>query len=120
MDQTVKYALDAEGIDTAEAIERFSGYEDLFENFLMTFHKDVHMQQIRDAIANDDDAAGYDASHTMKGTAGNLSMQKLFELYDEQAQAFRHNPARARSIMPEIEDEYARITGVIRIILGEK
>ena len=91
--------LNALGVDTAEALDRVMGDEDLYEMMLGMF---VDTLQSSPVTPEEFDGGSLDdlirKVHTLKGTTGNLSLTPLFNGYNETLGLLRGGqigPARA-------------------------
>ena len=62
------------GIDYDDAMNRFMGNSELFENFLKSFKDDTSYAQLVKALEAKDVDAAFNAAHSLKGLSGNLSM----------------------------------------------
>lgn len=78
MDESRKKQLEAAGIDVGDALARFMNNEGLMMKFLLRFPQDQNYQRLCQAMEAQDAAAAYEAAHTLKGVAGNLSMKGLY------------------------------------------
>lgn len=106
--------LDA-GIDASEAIEkRFLGNEELYRKMLVRFPDDKNFELLESAVSQNDRKAALAASHTLKGTCGNFSMNVLFSLFSEQVRLFREEKWEdACGMMPEITEKYLKVIDAI-------
>lgn len=103
--------LEQAGINTDSAIRRFMGNEALYARMLRVFLDEKTFSELVEAISKDNRKAALDASHTLKGICGNLSMIRLFELFSEQVALMRaDNWDAAYGMMTEINENYAKIT----------
>lgn len=104
-----QYLLEA-GIDVEDALERFMGNETLMVKFLLRFPEDENFLRLKRALAAGDAGAAFTAAHTLKGVAGNLSMEKLFRQVDPLVEDLRsEHLAAATGRMPALEESYARV-----------
>lgn len=74
-----RYQLSKAGVSATEGIARFNGDKELYEETLKKFPNDDNYSKMCDAIEADDVTAAFRAAHSLKGVAGNLSMNRLFE-----------------------------------------
>lgn len=70
--------MEEAGIDVTDALARFMNNEGLMMKFLMRFPQDQNFQRLCKAMEEQDATAAYEAAHTLKGVAGNLSMKGLY------------------------------------------
>ena len=96
MDTLRKETLTAAGIDVDNALERFMGKDDFLERMLKKFAADVNYQRLVEAVERQDAEAALQASHTLKGMCGNLSIARGRPRYDapqHRYQGFPEAPA---------------------------
>lgn len=74
-----KEALASGGIDVEDALARTLGNEQLLTRLLHLFLEDPSLAALEDAFARGDARAAEEASHALKGTAGNLSIRSVHE-----------------------------------------
>ena len=79
MEEAAKRRLEAAGIDVDDALGRFLQNEALMMKFLGRFPADTSFPGCREAMARGDAAQAFEAAHTLKGVAGNLSLKRLYE-----------------------------------------
>ena len=107
MDASVREILLEGGIRVDEMLERCMGSEALLSRLLKKFPADISFSKLQDAFQNSDEEAALEASHTLKGVCGNLSVVDLFELLDLQVHLLRdHDWEGAFSMMPKISQRY--------------
>lgn len=75
---TVKECYDSAGADYNDALERF-GSEALIKKFSVKFLDDKSFLVLSEAIADKDAEKAFQAAHTLKGVAANLSFTSLYE-----------------------------------------
>jgi CheY-like chemotaxis protein len=82
-----------EGIDWHRAVTNLAGKMDLFIDLLSTFnHKhQTIIREIRDAIAKGDMTLAERLAHTLKGTAGYLAADEVYQAADEIENVIRLN-----------------------------
>lgn len=98
------------GINTDSAIKRFMGNEALYIKMLRKFLADDTFASLVQAVSQRCGESALSASHTLKGISGNLSMDRLFELFSQQVVLMRADKwDEAYSMMTEINENYAKI-----------
>lgn len=106
------------GIDTDILVERFLGNVALLKKFLKKFSEDQNFGKLETAIEQGDCEEAFTAAHTLKGVTGNLSMTALYQMISEQVEFLRSgNMEEAVKMMPDIKEEYERISGRLEEIL---
>ena len=107
MDSAVREILVSGGIDVDGMLDRCMGSEALLARLLKKFLADSSYARLEEAMQNGDEAAAMEASHTLKGVSGNLSITELFSSVTIQVQALRnHNMKEASAMMPNIKLKY--------------
>ena len=71
--------LKSAGIDYDSGVERFSGLDAVYQKFLRMFPDDPSYNNTIDAIKKEDYEGAFTSAHTLKGTAGNLSLSELYK-----------------------------------------
>ncbi len=71
--------LSEAGINVEEGIERFGGKQAVYEKFLYRFPKETLFSQMCDYIDKQDIKEAFAAAHSLKGQAGNLSINRLYD-----------------------------------------
>lgn len=90
MDQLeIKQILTDVGVDYNKGLERFVGNVALYHKFLAKFLDDTSYGEFVQALAAGDLEKAGKSVHTLKGTAGNLSLMNLFKAADKTVQAIR-------------------------------
>lgn len=119
MDQMVLLQkLDESGIDTKKAIERFMGNTALFLKFVRRLPDALRFDEIRSALAQEDDETFYMLVHTLKGTAANLSADELAEcvqaiLVEYRTSGFKHM-RKLEGLLREAETESENLSEILR------
>lgn len=119
MDENRKKDLQAAGIDVDEALERFMNNEALLMKFLLRFPEDQNFCRLRQAMDQSDVAGAFEAAHTLKGVAGNLSLRELFIRISVLVEDLRAgNLEAAAEKMPCTEQAYDRILRTLEQMNG--
>ena len=71
--------LAAYGIDYADALDRLDGNADFYKQLAIKYLDNDQYEALVAALEAGDFDAGYKASHTLKGVAGNLSFAELYK-----------------------------------------
>lgn len=108
------------GINTDSAFERFMGNQALYAKMLKKFLDEPSFAKLTAAANERNDQAALEASHTLKGVCGNLSIDILFDLFAEQVVLMRADKwDEAYAMMPEINEKYALVTDTLRSTLDQ-
>ena len=119
MDAQVKETLTGGGIDVDGMLERCMGSEAIMGRLLKKFPTDATYARLEEAFASGDAKAALEASHTLKGVCGNLSITAMHEMLDRQVHALRDGDMKgAESMMSEISLAYASAVRAIEQGLG--
>ncbi len=79
------------GCNVDEALERFVDDQDLYMMCMNLFVDDGSFEALETAINDQDYKGAFEASHTLKGVAGNVSATPLFMVLDEITEKLRAN-----------------------------
>lgn len=119
MDAQVKETLTGGGIDVDGMLERCMGSEAIMGKLLKKFPADATYARLEQAFASGDAAAALEASHTLKGVCGNLSITALHEMLDRQVHALRGGDVKgAQAMMADITPAYTAAVQAIEQSLG--
>ena len=73
------YELSVSGINVNEGIGRFGGVASLYEKYLIKFPADKNFEKMCEALTARDVKTAFSYAHALKGLAGNLSLQSLYD-----------------------------------------
>lgn len=105
-----RYKLSKAGIDANQGIWRFSGNKEEYERCLNTFPKDTHFEQMLSAIEAQDVKGAFSAAHAIKGMAGNLSMNDLYESIVPLVEVFRADTFEGMEPqLTQVKENYKRV-----------
>lgn len=88
-------AFKAAGIDYQKGLDRFMGKEELYNKYLMSFLYDGSFEEFCAGVEMNDLPMAEKALFTLRGTIGNLSMDKLLAAIDAAVAAIRINKDKA-------------------------
>ncbi len=114
----LKAILEDAGINYVKGLDRFMGNQALYEKFLVKFLYDGSHEEFNMALSAGDMAMAEKAAHTLKGTAGNLSMEILYQDADAAVKAIRAK-ADTQEIMElakKVDGSYERVCAAARKI----
>lgn len=110
MDDQTKQQLLAAGINVDSALARFMNNDALMEKFLRRFPDDPSYAQLCQAMTQGDVDAAFTAAHTLKGIAGNLSLDDLSAAASVVVESLRSkNLDAARQQMVQLQAAYTRV-----------
>ena len=85
----IKRRLEQAGTEYDKGLERFMGNVALYHKFLLKFLADHSYEEFLQALDDGNLPVAEKSVHTLKGTAGNLSLMALFHAADDTVQAIR-------------------------------
>lgn len=95
--------LRALGVDIDEGMKRLMGNEGLYKRMLGLFVKTLRSQYLPVDFDASDCTEAIEKAHSIKGTAGNLSITPLYEGYNEVLTLLRTGrPEEARPILEKL------------------
>ena len=110
-----KEELLAMGIDYDDAMKRFMNNEDMYLSFLHRFKDDKSYQLMREALDQGHIQDAFEAAHTLKGVAGNLSLKRLYDRVCLLVEDLRVNDtSHIDDLLPPIIDEYTAIINMLK------
>lgn len=111
---TVREAFEQLNLDYNELLSRFFEDEQLVTRFLKKFPADKSFEQLCKAKEAQDYKQMEVAAHTLKGIAGNLGLQSLFEPAQALVTAIRNGQQeKAPELLEKIETTYYTIIDVL-------
>ncbi|MCL2675113.1 MAG: Hpt domain-containing protein [Firmicutes bacterium] len=111
--------LEQYGINVATGTARFSGNTALYHKYLKRFPEDENFNKLTAALETSDAEAAYHAAHTIKGVAGNLSVDSVFEASLPLNEALKAGDiARGRELYIEFKALYDRACEGIKKFFG--
>ena len=109
MDREQMEKLAAADINSGGAMARLMGSVALYKKYMEMFVQDRTYFDLCRAVSAGDWRQAQDASHTLKGICGNLSMTVLYKLFSSQVTLLREGRSgEAAALMPQIDDAYAK------------
>lgn len=106
--------LEALGVNTQEAIRRFSGNAALYQKMLGKVAASVADNEVMPCLENEDYEAAVVKAHTLKGVTGNLSLTPLYEGYTEIVRLLREGKhGEAKPVLEKILPVQADILACI-------
>ena len=103
------------GIDVTDALNRFSGSNELLEKYLNRFIEEKSYTELVIAMERADYAAAENAVHSLKGVTGSLGMTSLFQSSCALLAAFRDKKEELFSpLLEDIKVKYEEISAVIK------
>nr|WP_289766279.1 Hpt domain-containing protein [uncultured Acetatifactor sp.] len=95
--------LRALGVDVDDGLKRLMGNEKLYRRLLGSFVKMIGTQAVDPDFDENDYTEALEKAHSIKGTAGNLSLTPIYESYSEILNLLRSGkPAEAKAVLAKI------------------
>lgn len=106
------------GVNTEQAIARFMGNEMLYLSFIKRFPEVVNIEKLYSTLENGDEEAFYGLIHTLKGTAGNLGLNQVFECTNailvELRTSHLKQTKKIKGLLQEIQSEGKQFADMLR------
>ncbi|MCR5758587.1 MAG: Hpt domain-containing protein [Selenomonas sp.] len=115
----IKQILSDAGADYNKGLERFMGNVALYHKFLLKFLDDTSFASFKESFAAGDLELAGKTVHTLKGTAGNLSLMRLYGAADEMVQAIRGGKSMVElePLAKQVKEVYEETCNAIRTSL---
>lgn len=112
----LKDLKDVIDIDIDGSLARFGNMESFYIKFLKKFTDDKSFTNLKEALENNNiDKIGEEA-HTLKGVAGNLGLNKVYQYSVELMRlAKKNNLAEIREIVEKLEEEIEKVISALKI-----
>lgn len=102
-----KDVLAKAGIDFAAGLERFSGRAEIYIKYLKKFPDDTYYPALLEALEKKDIQEAFTNAHSIKGTAGNLSLVRFYEAVSALVEALRdENLDKANELLPAVKNSH--------------
>ncbi len=107
------------GVDIEGGLKRLGGNEQLYTRLMGSFLKTIEANTVKPDFDAADCKEAIEKAHTIKGTAGNLSITPLYEAYTEILGLLRgEKPEDARRLLVEILPQQEKIISCIKKHMG--
>ena len=118
MNENIKKLLIGAGVDVDEGVARFMGRDAMYVKFLKKFFEDGVFAETIAAYERGDLDGVFNGVHTLKGTAGNMSLTPIYDLSCEITEEIRNDrsSAAAELIKGQIEQmkqKYEEIRSIV-------
>ena len=91
------------GVDVDDGLKRLMGNEKLYKRLLGSFVKMIGTQAVDPDFDESDYKEAIEKAHSIKGTAGNLSLTPIYESYSEILNLLRTDkPAEAKAVLAKV------------------
>lgn len=107
------------GVDIEGGLKRLGGNEQLYTRLMGSFVKTIGANTVRPDFDAADCTEVIEKAHTIKGTAGNLSITPLFKAYTEILSLLRSGKTEdARQLLEDILPQQEKIISCIKKHMG--
>lgn len=107
------------GVDVDDGLKRLMGNEKLYTRLLGSFVKMAKTQAVDPNFDESDYKEAIEKAHSIKGTAGNLSLTPIYESYSEILNLLRTNkPAEAKAALVKVLPIQQEIISCIEKYMG--
>lgn len=97
------------GINWETGLERFVGNDSLFIAFLKKFPGDSSYSKMAEELEKNNCEEAFKAAHTLKGVAGNLSLEDLYHKLQPLVEALRDGKLEeGKEYFETVEESYER------------
>ena len=110
------------GFDVEEGLKRVAGNEKLYGKLLKIFYdsKSEIFSEIRDALDKGDTGGAEALAHGIKGVAGNVSANRLFQVSTALEDALKDgNSEEANALMSDFEKAHSEVMDALTILFHE-
>lgn len=102
------------GIDFDGGLERFSGRTEIYVKYLKKFPDDKYYSALIDALENKDIEEAFVNAHSLKGTAGNLSLNSFYNALYNLVEALREKDLdKALELLPAVKETHEKTIEVL-------
>ncbi len=107
--------LKSADIDYDSGVERFSGLDAVYQKFLRMFPEDPSYNNTIEAIKKEDYEEAFTFAHTLKGTAGNLSLSELYRTTSLLVEDLRvKKTENLTALLTNVTESYKKTTEAIK------
>lgn len=90
MDEKFRRQMEENGADVATTLKRFMGNETIYLKFIIKFLDDKNYETIKDGLKQNDYEKAFTGAHSLKGVAGNLGLNPVYEAASEMSELLRN------------------------------
>ena len=121
MDEQFEKELKENGAGADMAGKRVMGKKELYKKFLVKFLADHSCEAIAEHIGGNNYEEAFNSAHTLKGVAGNLGLDPIYEKASEITELLRgKQPDEVdRTKVDAVVEELRRINGIFKDIISK-
>lgn len=118
MNENIKKLLIGAGVDVDEGVARFMGRDAMYVKFLKKFFEDGVFAETIAAYERGDLDGVFNGVHTLKGTAGNMSLTPIYDLSCEITEEIRNDRSSAaaeliKGQIGQMKQKYEEIRSIV-------
>lgn len=105
-------------IDIDGSLARFGDMIEFYVKFLKKFSEDKNFEDLKIALDRSNVKKIEEIAHTLKGVAGNLGLNKVYQYSNEIVNLARENKLEEiNNIRPELEKEMQHVTEILKKLI---
>lgn len=109
-----RYKLYKAGVDVNDVLYRLGDDKELYEQLLLTYKNESHIEKLEKAIADNDAKEAFSVAHAMKGECGNMGFSRLYDALNKLVEKLRvEDMSDIEPIMNEIKEAHNLIIEAI-------
>lgn len=120
MDEKFRKQMEENGADVETTLKRFLGKEELYLKFIKKFQDDKSLEGLQERYDNVDYEGVFEKVHSLKGVAGNLGLNPIYEISAQICDLLRgKQPAevdveKLKELKNQLEEAYQRFLVIIQ------
>ncbi len=121
MEEQFEKELKENGAGVDLAVKRFMGKKELYKKFLLKFLADHSYEAIAEHVGGENYEEAFNSAHTLKGVAGNLGLDPIYEKASEITELLRGKQPEEveRAKVDAVVAELGKISGIFRGIISK-
>ncbi len=119
MDEKFRKQMEENGADVDTTLKRFLGKEELYLRFIKKFQDDKNLEGLLEHYANKDYEGVFESAHSLKGVAGNLGLNPIYNISAQICDLLRGkqasdvDTAKLEELKGQLEEAYHRFLNII-------
>lgn len=119
MNENFRKLLEENGADVDMTLKRFMGNETIYLKFIRKFLDDKNYETIETSLAQNDYEAAFAGAHSLKGVAGNLGLDPVYEAASEMSELLRNakntgiDAEKLQEVKTKLEKRYFKFKKII-------
>ncbi len=119
MDEKFRKQMEENGADVDTTLKRFLGKEELYLRFIKKFQDDKNLENLLEHFAKGDYEGVFESAHSLKGVAGNLGLNPVYDISAQICDLLRGKQAsevdtgKLTELKEQLEEAYRRFINII-------